>query len=80
MTQTPEQIAAEPDYAFDIIAYRLIHEPLWAEVTGYVQWGKYIVLGESGEPQDTHRLRIPMRLVDGKREFDKSRQPEWGEL
>lgn len=50
--------------AGDITAYRLIPEPLWVDMKG----GVYVC------------LRIPMKLIDGKREFDKSRQPEWGEL
>ena len=67
--------AVDGNEDFDIIAYRLIPEPLWVEVTGYVQLGKYIVLGESVDPQDTIRIRIPMKLIDGKRVIDDSRQP-----
>ena len=65
----------------DIIAYRVIPEPLWAEVrSGFYGIDNRILLDESRAPEDAISLRIPMKLTNGKREFDKSRQPEWGEL
>ena len=65
----------------DIIAYRVIPEPLWAEVrSGFYGIDNRILLDESRRLEDAIILRIPMKLTNGKREFDKSRQPEWGEL
>ena len=64
----------------DIIAYRAVPEPLWAELTARASDTGRVWADEMGPPGGTHRLRIPMKLIDGKREFDKSRQPEWGEL
>lgn len=62
----------------DVIAYRVVSEPLWAEITGYSDdYGSTRFVGFTGvrHPNDTHRIRIPMKLIDGKRVIDDSRQP-----
>ena len=71
----------------DIIAYRIIPEPLWAEryissdvSCGYSEYLGGIFLSPERMSNQTHRLRIPIKLVNGKCEIDDSRQPEWGEL
>ena len=65
---------------FDIIAYRIIPEPLWAKLTARVsdigrEWAD-----EMDPSGGTHRLRIPMKLIDGKRVIDDSRQPTMEKL
>ncbi len=66
----------------DIIAYRLIPEPLWAEryissdvSCGYSEYLGGIFLSPERMSNQTHRLRIPIKLVNGKRVIDDSRQP-----
>ena len=58
----------------DIIAYRVVTEPLWAELTGWVD-NDYCVFGSWIHHVDTHRIRIPVKIIDGKRVIDDSRQP-----
>lgn len=66
----------------NIIAYRVVTEPLWAELTGSVDDDGECVFGQMDylydRPkylEDTHRIRIPVKLIDGKRVIDDSRQP-----
>ena len=58
----------------DIIAYRIITEPLWAEWTVRVSDFGRAWVDDLG-PRGTHLLRIPMKLIDGKRIIDDSRHP-----
>ena len=67
---------------YDIIAYRVVTEPLWTELTGSVDDDGECVFGQMDylydRPkylEDTHRIRIPVKLIDGKRVIDDSRQP-----
>ena len=60
----------------DIIAYRIIPELLWAEVRGgFYGFNSRIVMSETHAPDDTICIRIPVKLIDGKRVIDDSRQP-----
>jgi hypothetical protein len=66
----------------DIIAYRVVTDPLWVEITGSVDDDGECVFGQMeylyDRPkylEDTHRIRIPVKLIDGKRVIDDSRQP-----
>jgi len=66
----------------DIIAYRAVPDPLWTEITGFVDDDGECVFGQMeylyDRPkylEDTHRIRIPVKLIDGKRVIDDSRQP-----
>lgn len=58
----------------DIIAYRVVTEPLWAELTGWFA-NNHCVFGSVIHHVDTHRIRIPVKIIDGKRVIDDSRQP-----
>ena len=60
---------------FDIIAYRIIPEPLWAKLTARVSDFGGVWAGGMDMIGHTHLLRIPMKLIDGKRVIDDSRQP-----
>lgn len=59
---------------YDIIAYRVAPEPLWMEVSGFIE-GSWFAFATYFHSDDTHRLRIPVKLIDGKRVIDDSRQP-----
>ena len=56
-------------------AYRIIPEPLWAKLTVRVSDVGWVWADEMDPSGGTHRLRIPMKLIDGKRVIDDSRQP-----
>jgi len=64
----------------NIIAYRIISEMLWVEITGFVDRDGDCLFGRVKCLDDTHRLRIPMKLIDGKRVIDDSRQPAMEKL
>ena len=59
----------------DIIAYRITSEPMWVGITGFVGYEGYFAFGREKCIDDTHRLRIPVKLINGKRVIDDSRQP-----
>ena len=67
--------AVDGNEDFDIIAYRLIPEPLWAKLTARVSDFGGVWAGGMDMIGHTHLLRIPMKLIDGKRVIDDSRQP-----
>jgi len=65
---------------YDIIAYRIVPEPLWVEITGFVDRDGDCLFGPAKCLYDTHRIRIPVKLIDGKRVIDDSRQPAMEKL
>ena len=60
---------------YDIIAYRVVPEPRLAELTMFVAKDGSFIVSEDTYHKDTHRLLIPVKLIDGKRVIDDSRQP-----
>lgn len=60
---------------YDIIAYRIIPEPLWEDITVFVIGRHGACFSDELISGDTHRIRIPVKLIDGKRVIDDSRQP-----
>lgn len=58
----------------DIIAYRVVTEPLWIGLMGWIDNGR-CVFGNGIHHVNTHCIRIPVKIINGKRVIDDSRQP-----